>query len=351
MKFSVIVPVYNGVKYLKNSIESVLRQGQDGRFSLEVILVENGSTDDSPRVCDEYAASYHMITALHREKIGAYAARRLGMDTATGEWLLFLDADDELEKNSLLALCDFISGFGEFKCAPDIIFYDYNRVSGKSSELRTFPFEAGKLYRGAEKKIFYDTMCQGDLLNPLWNKCVKKELAGVSLTEDKTIFLNHGEDLLQTAQLLDRAQSIAYMAEPVYRYNTESQGLTGSYRREFLENQKYAWQELTNFSEKWANGSLEYTKMLNERKTLTTCIAAKSISLSDMTRSEVSRKLKELFEDPFYKEYCRGSLPEWAPEEDVFFHNLQISDNPYKTFMGYITKHRIKEFIKKRIRK
>ena len=101
MKFSIIIPVYNGAKYLDRAMKSVLSQPQNRAVDIEVLLIENGSTDDSGKMCDEYAANYQMVTTLHRGKIGAYAARRLGMEVASGDWLLFLDADDFIEGNML----------------------------------------------------------------------------------------------------------------------------------------------------------------------------------------------------------------------------------------------------------
>jgi len=349
MKFSVIIPVYNGAEYLDRAMESVLGQTHNGAADVEVILIENGSTDGSVKKCDDYAADYHMVTAFHRGKIGAYAARRLGMEVASGDWLLFLDADDELCTGAITELSSFINSFGDN--GADIIFYNYERVSAVGTAQRAFPFEAGRIYEKADKKVFYDTMCQGDLLNPLWNKCVRKELTAVSLSEDENVFLNHGEDLLQTAQLLDRAENIAYLDKTIYRYRCDNPGLTGRYHEEFLPNQKYAWEKLEAFARKWEDGASEYTDMINERKSLTCCIAAKSIVMSDMKRNEIKEKLNELFEDSFYKEYSSLKLPDWASEEDLYYHDIQLCSNPYKVFMRDLFKRRVKAFIKARIRK
>ena len=351
MKFSVIIPIYNGAEYLDRAMESVLKQTNDGSANIEVILIENGSTDGSAKKCDVYATTYHMVTAFHRGKIGAYAARRLGMEVASGDWLLFLDADDELKAGAVLDLKNFLDSFSENDKVPDIIFYNYERVSNVDVTVRTFPFEVGKLYENADKKAFYDTMCQGDLLNPLWNKCVRKKLAAASLTEDENVFLNHGEDLLQTAQFLDKAERIVYLDKIIYRYRCDNQGLTGKYHKEFLSNQKYAWKKLEAYAEKWGNDSVMYRDMIAERKALTTCIAAKTIVMSDMGRKEISEKLKELLADPFYREYYALKLPDWASEEDLFYHNIQISSDPYKMFMRNSLKLRVKAFIKARIRK
>ena len=351
MKFSVIIPVHNGAEYLSGAMDCVLRQAGNNGFDIEVILVENGSSDNSALLCDDYAATYGIVTAFHRGRIGAYAARRLGMEVSSGEWLIFLDVDDKLKDGAISELAGFISGFDAYDNAPDIIFYNYERVSSAGRVLKTFPFEPGKVYEGPEKKIFFDTMCSGDLLNPLWNKCVKKELAAASLTEDENVFLNHGEDLLQTAQFLDRAKKVSYLDKTVYCYMCDNQGLTGSYHKEFLPNQIYAWAGLDAFSKKWETRAGEYKGLIDERKTLTTCIAAKTVVMSDMPKSEASKALKELFEDAFYREYSKGNLPKWASEEDVFFHELQLKDRPYTAFMRYRAKRVIKAFIKARIKK
>ncbi len=351
MRFSVIVPVYNADKHLKKAVDSVLKQAMQSRFEVEVILVENGSLDGSPKLCDDLAADYHFVTALHREKIGAYAARRLGMETASGDWLLFLDADDTLYGGAFDALYEFIGSFDKKEKAPDMFFYDYKKISPSGESVRTFPFEVGRVYAGDDKKAVYDVMCSGDLLNPLWNKCVKRNLAHASLAEDHTIFLNHGEDLLQTAQFIDKSRGISYLDRVIYGYVTDSAGLSGSYHREYLDHQITAWEKFDEFVADWDKGSSRYKTMLDERKSLTCSIAVKSLLMSDLKKSEVSERLKEILADPFYLKYAGLSLPDWASEEDSFFHDLQTAGDPYKAMMRYLGKHRLKAFIKARIRK
>ncbi len=349
MRFSVIIPVYNADRFLKSAVDSVLRQTGGKSYEVELVLVENGSTDGSRKLCDDLAADYHFITALHREKIGAYAARRLGMETASGEWLLFVDADDSLADDALDSLYVTIRDNGED--SPDIIFYDYERVSPESSVIRTFPFEEGRVYKGQDRKAFYDVMCSGDLLNPLWNKCVKRDLAVRSLDEDATIFLNHGEDLLQTAQLLDRAESITYLHRVIYRYNADNAGLTGSYHPEYLPNQVTAWEMFDSFADKWGGAGDDYKRLIDERKALTCSIAVKTLIFSSLKKDVVSEALKEILSDPFYVRYHGGELPKWAPEEDKFIHGLLAADDPARKLMSFMSKRRIKEFIKERIRK
>ena len=91
MFFSIIIPVFNCDRYLKTAVESVLNQPVD---DLEIILVDDGSTDKSGEICDYYASTYENIVVIHQENQGVSAARNRGLICAQGNYILFLDADD-----------------------------------------------------------------------------------------------------------------------------------------------------------------------------------------------------------------------------------------------------------------
>lgn len=93
MKISVIVPVYKAEKYIEECINSVLSQTYR---DFELILIDDGSPDRSGAICDEYAERFHQIKVYHKANGGVSSARNLGIDKATGAWILFLDADDKL---------------------------------------------------------------------------------------------------------------------------------------------------------------------------------------------------------------------------------------------------------------
>lgn len=98
MKVSVIVPVYNAEIYIKDCINSVLSQTYT---DFELILIDDGSSDSSGKICDEYAIKYAQIKVYHKKNGGVSSARNLGIEKSIGEWILFLDADDELYSNCL----------------------------------------------------------------------------------------------------------------------------------------------------------------------------------------------------------------------------------------------------------
>ena len=93
---SVIVPVYNVERYLRQCIESITNQSYK---NLQIILIDDGSKDNSGKICDEYAEKDKRVEVIHKENTGVSAARNTGLDNAKGEWITFVDADDWVEKN------------------------------------------------------------------------------------------------------------------------------------------------------------------------------------------------------------------------------------------------------------
>lgn len=96
--FSVIIPAYNCEKYLRDAVESVKKQPVK---DLEILLVDDGSTDSTGRICDSLAEYYDDIRVIHQQNLGASAARNAGISKAGGEYILFLDADDTYAENAL----------------------------------------------------------------------------------------------------------------------------------------------------------------------------------------------------------------------------------------------------------
>ncbi len=88
---SIIVPVYNAEKYLNRCVDSILSQAMT---DFELLLIDDGSKDESGRICDEYAAKDARVRAFHKPNGGVSSARNLGLDNAIGKWVTFCDADD-----------------------------------------------------------------------------------------------------------------------------------------------------------------------------------------------------------------------------------------------------------------
>lgn len=104
-KISVIVPVYNVANYLPKCIDSILAQTYE---NIEVILVDDGSTDNSGKICDEYAKKDNRIKVIHKENAGLSSARNKGIEVASGEYLAFIDSDDYISEKMFQLLYDAI---------------------------------------------------------------------------------------------------------------------------------------------------------------------------------------------------------------------------------------------------
>ena len=103
--FSIIIPVYNVEKYLVECVTSIFSQHYD---NLEILLIDDGSTDGSGKLCDELARKHEKVRVIHKKNGGSADARNKGIEESTGEYLLFLDSDDYWEKEQFLFRFDEI---------------------------------------------------------------------------------------------------------------------------------------------------------------------------------------------------------------------------------------------------
>ncbi len=109
MHVSIIVPVYNTEKYLKKCFKSITEQTYS---NLEIIIVDDGSTDDSGRLCDEYAQFDDRVMVIHKENGGLSSARNEGLRNSTGEYLTFVDSDDYISKDFVEKSLDLCKKYG-----------------------------------------------------------------------------------------------------------------------------------------------------------------------------------------------------------------------------------------------
>ena len=340
MLFSIIVPVHNGQKYIKSSVESVIHQDYSGDY--EIIIVENGSTDDTAAIVDTLAGENENITALHLGPIGLYAARQEGIKRATGDYIVALDSDDEADPSLLSELSGIIQDLDKKGQRADIIYFDVADLDHRSTKMFNHPLEAGRLYEGEDKMAFYKLLCEGDSINSMWSKCVRRDIAYLGREE---LYLNFGEDLYQTAEYLDRARGILYLDRILYYYRQNDVSISSSYSEVYMENQKLVWSKLDEMSAKWDVDRAE--SMLWKRKSLTCAIAVGKLVCSSLGFGAKKKKLKALMKDEFYQEYYLHELPSWAPEADSFYHYLMCGDNPYRDLTANAFKIGIKTAVKR----
>ncbi len=129
-QLSVIIPVYNVERYIAKCLRSIVEEGAQALEAVEVIVVDDGSTDKSGRIADAFARKHPCVRVIHQENAGVAAARNAGIRSACGAWLYFVDSDDWLEKGGVRAICE------ETAKAPDadVLFMEaYQNVGRKQS--------------------------------------------------------------------------------------------------------------------------------------------------------------------------------------------------------------------------
>ena len=235
-KVSIIMPVYNAETYLQRAIDSVIAQTlQDW----ELLLVDDGSTDASPQICDDYAAKDVRIKVIHQQNRGVAMARQAGVKQAKGEYSIHADADDWMESTML-------SDLYEHACATgaDIVFSDfYTNNNGVDTYCQQ------NLPSLDAKSILYD-MLNGKLFGSLWNKLLKHRLyENCHLSFFKGI--NFCEDLLIWCQLLQKQNlKISYINHAYYHYYKNPKSITHAFTRESYQMRKLFYRKLERLMDK-----------------------------------------------------------------------------------------------------
>ena len=214
MKISVIVPVYKVEKYLDRCIQSIVDQTYR---NLEIFLVDDGSPDDCPQMCDAWATQDKRIRVIHQENGGLAAVRNTGLDAATGDLICFVDSDDAI----VPTLCEKVI---EAFCTNnvEIVAFNCQRIT-----------EAGALLGGTEKLITgvlnrEDALTQlicGNMNDYLWSKVYRASVFdGVRFIKKRACF----EDTDVTYRLILNAEHIYCMDEQLYFYYQRSDSASAS---------------------------------------------------------------------------------------------------------------------------
>lgn len=210
MKYSVIIPVYNVEKYIDRCLKSIISQNYD---DLEIIVIDNGSTDSSGSICDIYANEDANISVYHIENHGVGSARNFGLSKARGEFIYFVDSDDYLVGNL----------FAEFedKLVSDldlVVFSYYNSfeedLTEKSRTEKSLPFK-GSYDKDGFIKIFKELFLS-DMLYTVWNKIYRREF----LLENNLSFEQYelGEDVRFNLDVYRNVNKIYLSQDSYYVY-------------------------------------------------------------------------------------------------------------------------------------
>ena len=214
--FSVIIPVYNVAPYLRSCLDSILDQGWT---ALEALLVDDGSTDESGAICDEYAARDSRVRVFHRENGGPFAARCYAVGQAKGDYCVFVDSDDQLLPGAFETLDAAIRASG-----ADCLIYGARRETpGGELHVVSPPALCGHLM--TDRRAVLNILINDNTYNALWRKCAKAScFDGRDFSPLYHIRL--GEDLIQSTEILENARSFFFLPQELYLYRLNSASIT-----------------------------------------------------------------------------------------------------------------------------
>lgn len=205
---SVIIPVYNAGATIVRAVHSILVQEYD---PVEVIIVDDGSTDDSPSLCDDLASQDERIRVIHKENGGVSSARNAGLDASSGEYVMFLDADDAVRFGALSSM---------YRRGWDMIVGGFAKVSGQSVKESYTPSDEDEFRNSNEISRFLDVVIAKRHSYLLNSACFK--LFRLSLVREHGLrfdeALRYGEDKMFVFSYLIHAEKIRTVPEVVYDY-------------------------------------------------------------------------------------------------------------------------------------
>lgn len=292
MLFSVLIPVYNVEKYLPECIYSVINQTEQ---DYEIILIDDGSTDSSGKICDAFTEQYPgRITVKHNANQGQLLTRIESMKFAHGEYFIHLDSDDTLRFDTLALVKKAIEQYH-----PDMIIYGLHRIGLDGTGTDQMIRSESRLYEENEKEVLYKIMCATSKLNNYVTKVVRREVALSS-----EMFLNYpqvriGEDLLQSLPLMTNAKKIYYLAEPLYCYRKNSGSMTLGGAKNRYESESIVFAELIRYSALW--GIYDEMFPIIQERYVSMCLDVLSLgSIKKQSKEEYHRLFRRIAKDELF---------------------------------------------------
>ena len=205
-RISVIVPVYNVEKYISKCLDSILNQTYK---NIEIIIVNDGSTDKSGLICDEYAKKYDNIKVFHKKNGGVSSARNLGIDNSSGKYIAFVDPDDYIDENMYKILHEKLL---QSKSDISIASFSYikeDKIIDEDNSKVEIKFTKEEVLDGYFNKIKpFD-------LSFLWNKLFKKKLFEDVRLDTELVIQEDTEVLIR---IFNKVTSVVYVGIPLYSY-------------------------------------------------------------------------------------------------------------------------------------
>lgn len=276
---SVVVPVYNVEKYLCRCVDSIINQTYK---NLEIILVDDGSPDNCPKICDEYAKKDKRIKVIHKKNGGLSDARNAGIKISKGDYIGFVDSDDFInlemytklykiitENDADIAICDLKRFHDEKKVKEQINKNDVTIYTQENFLKKFFKIGSQSIEYYADTKLYKRSM-------------IEEEQYPVGLTS---------EDVLGTYKALLKAKKIVKTTDELYYYRYNEQSITGSFSKKDFDLLEI-WDKVVEYTQQNAPQYIEYAIINRKRINFTLLYRmAKNIPQVELQKMTIAKKL------------------------------------------------------------
>ena len=318
-KVSIIVPVYNVAPYLRQCMDSAVNQTYQ---NIEIICVDDGSTDASSEILTEYALKNSKVRVIRQENSGLSVARNVGFSFATGEYVMYVDSDDWID----VCTCEK-AVFKAEEHAADLVMWPY---------IREFPNRSAPKVIFSEEKTFHAAECRelqrrmigllgtelahpenADALCTVWGKLYLRELIAqndIHFTDLQRI--GTYEDGLFNIHYLAHVKNATYIPDYLSHYRKNS-GMTSKYRKELAAQWKNLFSDMRGYIEKGGYGS-DFEQALNNRISLS--IIGLGLNAVALTNRKALAEIRNILSDKEYRAAVK-TLPMryFPPHWWVFF--------------------------------
>lgn len=319
-KISVIVPVYNNEKYIGRCLKSIC---ENTYKDLEIIVIDDGSSDQSGNICDEYAKKDFRIKVIHQKNQGVSNTRNLGISLSTGKYISFIDSDDTVPKNFYSEL---LTASKDQEC--DLCICSVLHIDNGCEKSFGLP-NSFKIYisqNKSERKELWYKLNETYLLYGPYNKLYKAEVV-IKNQIEFPIDISYGEDLLFNLKYLNYCSIIKYVSYPQYFYYTDNQNsLSHIYRENRFINGLHLNNCIKDFSKAYNLDSEKLSKYLARR-----------------IYDDAYNSLFDLFSNS-----CTLTLREKYKQIRFIMHNEQLSEaldradiDDYSQFYTFLVRHKL----------
>lgn len=316
---TIVLPIYNVEKYLDRCLMSVVEQTYK---NLEIILVDDGSPDNCPLMCDEWAKKDARIKVVHKTNEGLGMARNTGIDNASGKYIFFLDSDDSVD----VTLVEKCVASAEENGSDVVAFsrhniYDDGRIVSRKVSVPTEVFDNEGIIKQFLPSLFTYQMGFGvSAWSKMYNLDTLKRL-GIRFRSEREIV---SEDAYFALEFYPELSSVSVVPECLYNYYKRNDSLSRSYKP-----------DRQSKNDNFLNKSLEYVKEKDLPEILSASIMSRYHALSlgtmlqiastDLSKKQKKQAIKQIFKNPVLKQTLRKAVFDLsAPKSRVFWWLLKL---------------------------